>query len=113
MKTLMGLAMVLVLTLTFAAPVWAADEVYRGSLVCAKCTLKKADAHECQDVLLVTDAAGGKKELYITKNEVAAAAGEACTAEVPAAVTGTVAERDGKTWLTPTKIEKLDKSGQR
>ena len=90
----------------FLAPVAAADETFEGSMVCAKCYLKKADAKECQDVLLVAKADGTKAEFYITKNEVAKKAGEACTTEVKAKVTGTLSEKDGKTWLTPSKIEK-------
>jgi len=93
--------------LTFAAmPAIAADEVLTGSLLCAKCSLQKPDAHECQDVLIVTDTKGTKAEYYITKNAVAEKAGEACTQEVKATVTGTVSQKDGKTWLTPSKIEK-------
>jgi hypothetical protein len=83
-----------------------AEETFKGTLVCAQCGLKKADAHECQDVLLVTDANGGTAEYYITKNDVAEKAGEACTLKIPATVTGTVSQKDGKTWLTPSKIEK-------
>jgi uncharacterized protein DUF6370 len=106
MKTVMRLVVVAALMFAVSAPALAADEVYNGSLMCAKCALKKADAHECQDVLIVTDAKGAKTEYYITKNDVAAKAGEACTEEIRATVTGTVAEKDGKTWLTPSKIEK-------
>ena len=97
------------LTAAPAAAPTAADETFKGTLVCAMCGLKKADAHACQDVLLVDDGQGGTREYYITKNEVAEKAGEACTLRIPATVTGTVETRDGKTWLTPTKIEKLDK----
>jgi hypothetical protein len=68
--------------------------------------LKKADAHECQDVLVVTAADGAKVEYYVTQNDVAKAAGEACTNEIKATVTGTVSEKDGKKWITPSKIEK-------
>ena len=82
------------------------DEVFKGTLVCAKCGLKKADATECQYVLLVEQVSGTTAEYYITKNEVAEKSGEACTLEIPATVTGTVSEKDGKTWLTPSKIEK-------
>jgi hypothetical protein len=82
------------------------DEVFKGTLVCAKCGLKKADALECQDVLLVEDGKGTTAEYYITKNEVAEKSGEACTLKVPATVTGSVSQKDGKTWLTPSKIEK-------
>jgi hypothetical protein len=91
--------------LTLAAPA-IADEVFKGTLVCAQCELRKADAHECQDVLLVEDGKGATTEYYITKNEVAEKSGEACTLRIPATVTGTVEKKDGKTWLTPSKIEK-------
>ena len=84
----------------------AADETFEGTLVCAKCYLKRPDAKECQDVLLVPSSGGAKTEYYVTKNDVAKKAGEACTAEVKAKVTGTVSQKDGKTWLTPSKIEK-------
>jgi hypothetical protein len=97
---------VLVLTMALAAPAFA-DEVFKGTLVCAQCGLKKPDAHECQDVLLVEKAKGATVEYYITKNEVAQKAGEACTLKIPATVTGTVSTgKDGKVWLTPSKIEK-------
>jgi hypothetical protein len=82
------------------------EHTFKGTLVCAQCELKKPDAHECQDVLLVDDGKGGTAEYYITKNEVAEKAGEACTLKIPATVTGSVSEKNGKTWLTPTKIEK-------
>ena len=99
-----AIALVLALTASYAAAF--ADEVYNGVLVCAKCKLQKADAHECQDVLLVKNDKGEQAEYYITKNEVAEKAGEACTLEIKATVTGTVSQKDGKTWLTPSKIEK-------
>ena len=95
----------LVFSLALAMPALA-DEVFKGTLVCAQCALHKPDAHECQDVLLVDSGKGEKIEYYITKNEVAEKAGEACTLEIPAVVTGTVEKKDGKLWLTPTKIEK-------
>ena len=90
-----------------ALPAFAAERTFEGTLVCAKCFLKKADARECQDVLLVESDKGGEKlEYYIKKNDVAEKAGESCTTQVKARVTGTVSEADGKTWLTPSKIEK-------
>ena len=96
------------LTVSLAAtPLVAfADEALSGTLVCAKCALQKADAHECQDVLIVADAKGVKTEYYVTKNEVAEKSGEACTLEIKATVTGTVSEKDGRKWITPSKIEK-------
>ena len=100
------LAVIAAFSLALAAPAAIADETFKGTLVCAQCELRKADAHECQDVLLVEDGKGNTAEYYITKNDVAEKAGEACTLKIPATVTGTVAQKDGKTWLTPTKIEK-------
>jgi len=93
----------------FVSPAHAAEQTLEGTLVCAKCYLKRADAHECQDVLLVPAANGTKSEYYVKKNEVAEKAGEACTTQVKARVTGTVSEKDkdGKVWVTPSKIEKL------
>ncbi len=102
------LVLVAALAAAIALPVLAADEVFEGTLVCAMCGLKKADAKACQDVLLVRDASGKEREYYITKNDVAKAAGEVCTLKVKATVAGTLSERDGKTWLTPSKIEKHD-----
>jgi hypothetical protein len=89
-----------------AAPALAADETFKGELVCARCFLHKPDAKECQDVLLVKDAAGAATEYYITKNKVAEESGEACTQAIPAVVIGTVTETDGRTWLTASKITK-------
>ncbi len=100
--TLFVVALVLVIGVTSA--VSAADEkTLTGNVMCAKCTLKKADAKVCQDVLVVKD--GDKAtEYYITKNAVATKFGHVCSGEKGAVVTGEVAEKDGKTWITPTKM---------
>ena len=92
-----------------AVPVFAADDTLKGEMVCAKCYLKRADAKECQDVLMVKDAKGVTSEFYITKNQVATESGEACMEPVAATVTGTVSEKDGREWLTATKIVKEKK----
>lgn len=67
------------------------------------CTLKKADAKECQNVLVVTGENAG--EYYLVKNEVAEAYGHVCKGTKPATITGTVAEKDGKAWLTAKEIK--------
>ena len=87
----------------------AADETLSGSVTCAKCTLKKADAKACQDVLVVKDATGAKSEYYIAKNAVAEQFGHVCSGETPATVTGAVSDKDGKKWITATKMEKVEK----
>ncbi len=85
---------------------WSADETLKGDMVCAKCFLKKPDATQCQDVLLVANASGELTEYYVTKNGVAKEAGEACTTKVPATITGTVSAKDGRQWITATRIVK-------
>ena len=92
--------------LAVAMPAFAADDTLKGDMVCAKCFLKKPDAKECQDVLLVKNATGEPTEYYVTKNHVAKESGEACTTKIPATITGTVSEKDGRKWITATKIVK-------
>ena len=92
--------------LVVVTPAFAAEETFKGEMVCAKCFLNKPDAKECQDVLLVKDAKGATTELYITKNKVSQESGEACTQAIPATVVGTVSEKDGRKWLTASKITK-------
>jgi Family of unknown function (DUF6370) len=103
---ILRLALIAGLLTAFTSSALAADNVFEGTLVCARCYLKKPDAKECQDVLLVPSPDGAKTEYYITKNEVSKKSGEACTTEVKAKVTGTVSQKDGKTWLMPSRIEK-------
>jgi Family of unknown function (DUF6370) len=106
MQRLSRIAFVAAVAVMLVLPLAAAEKTLDGTLVCAKCYLNKPDATECQDVLLVAGADGKTTEYYVTKNEVAAASGEACTLEVKAAVTGEVTEKDGRLWITPSKIEK-------
>jgi hypothetical protein len=106
MKTLTGWLVVVALSVAVVSPVRAAEKTLDGTLVCAKCFLKKADATECQDVLLVPQADGNNAEYYVTKNQVSQDSGEACTLEVKATVTGEISEQDGRLWITPSKIVK-------
>lgn len=99
-----GIALALVLGLVAASTVSAAEATLKGSLACAKCTLKKAD--KCQDVLTVTDDKGAATEYWIVKNEAAEKAGHQCTKTAAATVTGEVSEKDGKKWIAASKIEK-------
>ena len=102
-------AALLVFGLATSAP--AADETFIGKVMCAKCTLEKADAKQCQDVLVVKDAKGDTAEDYIAKNAVAEKFGHICTGEQPARVVGAVTEKDGKKWIAATTMEKLGKQG--
>ncbi len=106
MRTRLAVALLAVVAVLFGATFAAAQEVtLSGKVVCAKCTLKKADAKECQDVLVVTADDKTTKEYYLTKNAVLEKFGHTCKGEKPAVVVGQVAEKDGKTWLTASKIE--------
>ena len=105
MKTIARLAVALALVAGFVSTA-VADETVTGKLMCAKCSLKKADQDKCQDVLVTTDAAGKTAEYYVEKNDVAKAFGHTCQGEKAASVTGTVSEKDGKKWIAASKIEK-------
>jgi len=100
----------LTLALAFAGAAFAADKAAEvtvaGQLQCAKCTLKAADAKSCQDVLVVAGAAGAPEmHYYLVKNAVAEKFGHVCNGTKHVSMTGTVAEKDGRKWLTATKIE--------
>jgi len=89
-----------------ASRAWAADEAtLKGEMVCARCYLNKPDAKECQDVLLVKEK-GATIEYYVTKNKVSQDSGEACTQAIPATIVGAVSEKDGRKWITASKITK-------
>lgn len=75
-----------------------------GKVVCAKCVMKKGDAKECQNVL-VADVGGKSVEYYIADNKVAEEFGHVCMSEKPVVATGSLSEKDGKTWITPTKMD--------
>ena len=92
--------------LAVAVPAFASEETLKGEMVCAKCYLNKPDAKECQDVLLVKNAKSETVEYYVTKNKVSQESGEACTSAIPATIVGEVSEKDGRKWITASKITK-------
>jgi phosphosulfolactate phosphohydrolase-like enzyme len=103
MRTIARVSLALALVLGFVAASMAAEETVTGSVMCAKCTLKKADATKCQDVLVVK---GDKPaEYYVEKNAVSEKFGHVCKDSKQAVVTGTVTEKDGKKWIAPSKME--------
>jgi len=106
MKTMIRIAMAMALVLAVVSTARAAETTLSGTMVCAKCTLKKADATKCQDVLVVKDDKGAATEYYIAKNAAADEAGHQCSKEAKATITGTVSEKDGKKWIEASKIDK-------
>ena len=75
-----------------------------GEIMCAKCTMQKEGAEKCQDVL-VAEKDGKKMEFYLVKNDVSDGYGHTCQGSKKATVTGTLAEKDGVMWLTPSAME--------
>ena len=94
------------LALALAAALEAGEEkTVSGKVMCAKCALKKADASKCQDVLVTKSDDGKVSEYYIAKTEASEAFGHVCQGEKAAVVTGMIKEKDGKTWIAPSKME--------
>lgn len=74
-----------------------------GTVMCAMCTLKEGDWKECQNVIQVKKG-DEMVNLYIVKNDVAEEFGHVCSGSKDATVTGTVADKDDRTWITPSKM---------
>jgi len=102
-KTLFEIGLVAALALGLAASAPAADEskTVSGKVVCGKCVAKKADG--CQNMLVAADGT----EYWLAKTEAADKFGHVCKGEKQAKATGTVAEKDGKKWLTASAMEEL------
>lgn len=110
MKLVVKLALVMALAAALVAPAVAEETVtLQGKILCAKCSLKKDGLKECQNVLLVPakDKDGKDKDAqyYIVNNEVNVKFGEVCMDAKKATVTGTVSEKEGITWIAPSKME--------
>ncbi|MGA2498122.1 MAG: DUF6370 family protein [Tepidisphaeraceae bacterium] len=107
MRNFARLALSLLVIIGFAGISRAADTTLKGTLTCAKCGLKETT--ECQNVLVVKD---GEKTVnyYLTANDVSKGShGAVCHGPKDnITVTGTVEEKDGKKWITASKIEGLE-----
>ncbi len=105
MKTIAKVGLAVALVLGLAASIPAGDETtMTGKVMCAKCSLKKADASKCQDVLVTKGDDGKITHFYIAKTEASKAFGHVCQSEKAAVVTGTIEEKDGKKWISPSKM---------
>ena len=103
-----GLAIVAMFALVSFVRADDAATTVKGTMTCAKCGLKTAD--KCQSVLQVKDG-DTTVTYYIADSDASKGTHDkVCTAAVEnVTITGTVAEKDGKKWITPTKIEGLPK----
>jgi len=105
MKNIAKVGLALALALGLAAAVQAGDEAtVTGKIMCAKCALKKADAEKCQDVLVSKSEDGKVSEYYLEKTAALEEFGHVCQGEKTAVVTGKVSEKDGKSWIAPSKM---------
>lgn len=80
-----------------------------GKLMCAQCSLHKADAEGCQNVLVAKTEEGKSVEYYLAKNPVSEKVGYGCSGDKTVTATGTVAQKDNKTWFDAKTIEVVDK----
>jgi Family of unknown function (DUF6370) len=96
-------AVTLALAVVVASVQARADEkTLKGTITCAKCDLGVEKA--CATVIKVKE--GGKDVIYYFDKDAHSKNHKAvCTAAKEGSVTGTVAEKDGKKWITVTKIE--------
>ena len=105
MKKVAVVSLVLFITSALMGLAAAAEETItiEGDMICARCTLKEEGLTACQNVVAVK-ADGGVKHYYMVKNDADHEFGEVCMESKPVRVTGTVAEKDGKMWITATEI---------
>ena len=84
-----------------------ADSVtLEGTVMCAKCKLGEEDREECQNVLVVK---GDDEPMhYYLTADANKEFGDVCMSTPVVRVTGTLSEKDGKSWLAATKIEKIE-----
>jgi hypothetical protein len=76
----------------------------KGEASCAKCELHVADA--CQNVITVTGADGKKEQIFCEANPVAKAFHKTiCHGPANVTAEGAISEKDGKKYITLTKIE--------
>lgn len=107
MKTMVRLALALafVCGIAYVAQAGEAKEVtLKGDIACAHCTFKTEGVKDCQDALQVKDG-GSTTTYFLTKNDTLTKFGHTCQGSKSVTVTGTVAEKDGQKWITPSKIE--------
>lgn len=101
----------LMLVASLTGTAWAGEAVtLEGNIVCAKCSMKEEGRDKCQNVLVVKGDEGDQ-HYYLAKNESSDEFGPVCMAKKPVRVTGTVSEKDGKSWLTASEIKPADPKG--
>jgi uncharacterized protein DUF6370 len=108
MRRNISIGLAIVAMLAFVNFVRADDTstTLKGTMTCAKCGLHQAS--KCQSVLQVKDG-DNTVTYYIADSDASKGTHDkVCQGAVEnVTITGTVADKDGKKWITPTKIEGL------
>ncbi len=78
-----------------------------GKVLCAKCAFQEEGREKCQNVLVVEED-GKTAHYYLTATEANEGFGDVGMKSPTVRVTGTVSEKDGKTWMDATKIEPVE-----
>lgn len=114
MKTICSIVLAFVATCTLTVALQAEDKAekkevpLKGTILCAKCALK--EAKKCLTAIQVKE--GGKTITYYfdDKGNKESYHEPVCGADgKEGTVTGTVAEKDGKKWIKPTKVDYVKK----
>jgi hypothetical protein len=106
MKSAWSLLLALAVLAGFVVATRAADKevTLKGEIMCAKCQLK--EAAKCQTAIKVKE--GGQEVTYyfLDKGNKEGYHEPVCGGgKKEGTVTGTVSQKDGKKWITPTKVE--------
>jgi hypothetical protein len=99
-----ALSLVVLGVVTAGAPAQDKEVTLKGTILCAKCSLKKEKT--CTTALVVKE--GDKEVTYYLKDKGDAEGyhDDVCGgAKKAGTVTGTVTEKDGQKWIAPKKVE--------
>ena len=108
MRKLIALSVAFLFCVGLAAAGEGNSVTVEGKILCAKCTLGEQES--CQNVLVVENK-GDDDYYYLTKNATYEEMGEVCKDSRLARVTGTLEEKDGKTWLIASEIVRVEDEG--
>jgi hypothetical protein len=98
---LLGVALALAFAVTLFAQAADKEVTLKGTITCAKCDLKTEK--DCATVIQVKE--GDKTVTYYFAEAKGKDHKAICTEAKKGTVTGTVAEKDGKKVITPSKVE--------
>jgi hypothetical protein len=103
---MLGLAVALLLVVGARADDEKKKEVtLKGKICCAKCELKEEGRTKCHTVIVAKDKDDKEVTYYFDDEGSKKNHKKICTEAKNGKVTGTVEEKDGKKWITVSKVE--------